>query len=405
MQFTNKQRSTDDRISVLHFTNSRLWGGVEGHICGLLRNVSTRLFRVHLVCDPVLFGRFRDAIPGDIAITPLVLSSPKHIVPALQLAGLLRREKVQVVHSHMFWSSLFASPIAWTCRVPAIVETLHGTEAWRTGWKASCFVDRAVTQFVSRHVAVCDSDVRFLESKKRVPARKISVIHNGVDIGRFGVAENTRNAIRHSLGFSPSDLVLIVVARFHSGKGHRVLFDAMRQLLQTYPTLKLICLGEGEQESELRAVCGPFGLADCVRFEGYQENVPEWLAAADINVLPTFYEGFPLTVLEAMACGLPTVASNVGGVPEAIEHGVSGLLVPPGDAQSLAQALARLAGDAAKRMQMGQAARKRLEQNFLLERQVTSTEKMYLDLCGNRTRAGLSLSSAETQHAYNTTRL
>lgn len=405
MQFKNKQRSTDDRISVLHFTNSTLWGGVEGHICGLLRNVSSRWFRVHLVCDPALHNRFRDAIPDDIAVTPLALSSPRHLASALQFARLLRRERTQVVHSHMFWSSLFASPIAWACRVPAIIETLHGTEAWRTGWKASCFVDRAVTQFVSRHVAVCDSDARFLESRKQVPARKISVIHNGVDIRRFAVPENTRIAIRHSLGFSATDLVLIVVARFHSGKGHRVLFDALRQLVRVYPNLKLICLGEGEQESELRAVCGQFGLTGYVRFVGYQKNVPEWLAAADINVLPTFYEGFPLTILEAMACGLPTIASNVGGVPEAVEQDVSGLLVPPGDSQRLAEALAVLAADPMRRIQMGQAARIRLQQNFLLEQQITCTEKMYLDLCGSQARPEADLSSAATRRAYNPTRL
>ncbi len=402
MQFIDKQRSTDTRISVLHFTNSTLWGGVEGHICGLLRNLSPRLFRVHLVCDPVLYGRFKDAIPADITITPLALSSPKHLSSALRFFRLLRRKQPHIVHSHMFWSSLFASPIAWACRVPAIIETLHGTEAWRTGWKANYVLDRATTHFVSRYVAVCDSDARFLKTRKRIPEKKISVIHNGVDARRFDVREGTRHAIRHSLRFSDSDLVLIAVARFHAGKGHPVLFDAMRQLLRFYPNAKLICLGEGEREPELRALCQQLGLSDCVRFEGYQQNVPEWLAAADIHVLPTFYEGFPLTVLEAMASGLPTVASNVGGIPEAIKHGIEGLLVPPGNSHNLADALALLLGDVARRVQMGHAARKRVHENFVLEQQVRYTEEMYLELCGNRTMPERGLSCTETEPAYNT---
>lgn len=380
MPFIDRQRSADDCLSVLHFTNSTLWGGVEGHICGLLRNFSRRQFQAHLVCDPALYERFREAIPSDIAVTPLALSSPRHVVAALRFARLLRREQFDIAHSHMFWSSIFASPIAWACRVPVIVETLHGTEAWRTGWKASCAVDRATTHFVSRYVAVCDSDARFLKVKKRIPAAKISIIHNGVDTGRFAVPPHARTAIRRSLGFSEADLVLIVVARFHPGKGHRVLFASMRQLIQLYPHLKLICLGEGEQGPELRALCQDLGLARCVRFAGYQEHVPEWLAAADINVLPTFYEGFPLTILEAMASGLPTVASNVGGIPEAMEDGVGGLLVPPGDSQSLANKLSILLGDASRRVQMGRAARKRLLQKFILEQQVRHTEKMYLEL-------------------------
>ena len=403
MQFIDTQRSTNTRFSVLHFTNSTLWGGVEQHICGLLRNLSPTLFRAHLVCDPSLYGRFREAIPGDMAVTPLALSSPKHVASALRFARLLRRERPRIVHSHMFWSSLFASPIAWACRVPAVIETLHGTEAWRKGWKASYVLDRATARFVSRYVAVCESDARFLKTKKRIPKEKISVIHNGVDARRFDLREEARQAIRHSLGFSEADLVLVVVARFHAGKGHPVLFEAMRQLLPCYPNLKLICLGEGEREAELRALCEQLDLSDCIRFEGHQRNVPEWLAAADINVLPTFYEGFPLTVLEAMASGLPTVASKVGGIPEAINHGIEGLLVPPANPQDLADAIALLAGNAARRVEMGRAARKRFHQNFVLEQQVRSTEEMYMDLCGNRTMPERGLSCAETGPAYHPT--
>src|ERR1700746_2498592 len=146
-------QNPQNRIPVLNFTNSTLWGGVEGHICGLLQNLS-RHFRAHLVCDPAIVERFRAAIPADIEVTALELSSPIHVVSAARFARLVKRERFQIVHSHMFWSSLFASPIAWACRVPVIVETLHGTEGWRTGWKANWILDRATTGFVSRYVAV-----------------------------------------------------------------------------------------------------------------------------------------------------------------------------------------------------------------------------------------------------------
>jgi len=387
----NQQRSTDDRHSVLHFTNSMLWGGVEEHICGLLRSISRRVFRARLVCDPTLYERFRGAIPRDVDITPLALSSPKHVRSAMRFARLLLRERFQVVHSHMFWSSLFASPIAWACRVPIIVETLHGTEAWRAGWKANCTVDRATTHFVSKYVAVCESDAQFLKTRKHVAGSKIAVIHNGVDARRFAMSRDARRAIRHALGFTEADSVLSMVARFHPGKGHRVLLEAMRQLLPVYPKLKLVCLGEGEGEAEVRALCEDLGLANCVRLAGYQQNVPEWLAAADINVLPSFYEGLPLTILEAMASGVASVASNVGGIPEAIQDGVSGLLVPPGDSHRLAEALSLLLCDPPTCVRMGHAARERLLQSFVLEQQVSSTEKMYLELCGN-------LSTENTQY-------
>jgi glycosyltransferase involved in cell wall biosynthesis len=368
--------------SILYFTNSTVWGGVEEHICGLLRHLSRGLFRPHLVCAPATFERFRSASPGDVEITPLPLLSPTHFGAAEQLIGLIRRGRFHIVHSHMFWSSLCASPIAWACRVPVIVETLHGTEAWRSGWKASCRVDRLVTRFVSQYIAVCNSDAQFLVEKKRVPAEKIAVIRNGVENRRFAASPSTRKAMRETLGYAEDDLVLIMVARFHPGKGHRVLLEAMTYLLPSFPKLKLICLGEGEGEAEVRRSCEALGLSEHVRLPGHQKNVADWLRVVDINVLPSFYEGLPLTLLESMASGLPSVATRVGGVVDAIEDGISGLLVPSGDAMRLAEALRILLHDAEARKRMGNAAFVRASRYFGIEQQICNTEKTYLDLCG-----------------------
>lgn len=375
------RHNVDSPRSILYFTNSTLWGGVEEHICGLLRNVSRDSVRAQLVCDPSLYERFRSAISDDIKIRALRLSSPGDVTGAIQLARLLMREHFQIVHSHMFWSSLFASPIARLCGVPIIVETLHGTEAWRKGWKASYLIDRATTRFVSKYVAVSEYDARFLEQKKGVPREKIAVIHNGVDLERFANATSKRKAIRQVIGSEDSDCILIMVARFHAGKGHRILFEAMRELVQVHPRLRLICLGEGEEEQQLRELRRTFGLERCIQLPGYQQNVAEWIAAADINVLPSFYEGLPLTILEAMASGVPTVASNVGGIPDVIEDGVNGILVPPGDSHRLATAISQLMGNWALRTKMGEAAYKRVSQRFTLEQQVSSTKNMYIDLC------------------------
>lgn len=376
-------KDTQTRVPVLHFTNSTVWGGVEGHICGLLQNLSRNIFRSHLVCDPMIFDRFRAALPTDVEVTALPLSSPTHAISAVRLARLMRRERFRIVHSHMFWSSLFASPVASGCGVPVILETLHGTEAWRKGWKASNAIDRTINQFVSKHVAVCESDARFLAEKKHVPANKIETIHNGIDIRKIAVSDDRRHAIRHAIGAKDSDCVLVTVARFHKGKGHRVLLEAMRELGVQHPQAKLVLLGEGEEQADMRSLCKNLGITEKVRFAGFQPNVGEWLSAADVNVLPTFYEGFPLTILEAMAAGLPTVASNVGGIPEAIEDRVSGLLVPAGDPQTLAATISSLISNAEARLRMGTAARERVSQLFTFERQVQVTENLYLTLLGD----------------------
>lgn len=388
---------SDNRHSVLHFTNSSLWGGVEEHICGLLRGLSRESFRTHLVCDPVLFERFRAAIPEDVPITALALSSPKHVRSAVQFAKFLRRGSFDIVHSHMFWSSMFASPLAWACRVPAVLETLHGTEAWRSGWKANYVIDRATTPFISRYVAVCQSDARFLERRKGVAPNKITVIPNGIDVSRFAVSESTRAAARQRLGFEEKDPVLIVIARLHWGKGHRLLLDAMPQLLRSYPALKVVFLGEGAEAPQLRERCRVLGITNCVHMPGYQKNVQDWLAAADINVLPTLYEGLPLTILEAMAAGLPTVASNVGGIPDAIEDGRSGILVPPGESNCLAAWISSLLQNPDLRLRLAKAAHDRVVHHFTLEEQIVRTHSLYLDLC--RGVGGVTLSSSSTSRA------
>jgi glycosyltransferase involved in cell wall biosynthesis len=373
---------------VLHFTNSTLWGGVEEHICGVLRNLSRDRFRAHLVCAPILYDRFRSGCPADVQITPLSLLSPRHLGTAAQLARLLAREKFEIVHSHMFWSSLCASPVAWACRVPAIVETLHGTEAWRSGWKANFWVDRAISRVVTKYVAVSASDARFLATRKRIPLEKIAIINNGVDLQRFDPSRPARKKMRDALGLAEHDVAVVMVARFHKGKGHPVLLDAMRDLMDRGTTLKLICLGEGEEQADVRRLCNALGLAEHVRIEGYQPHVAPWLQAADINVLPTYYEGLPLTVLEAMASGLPTVASNVGGIPEMVEDGISGCLVPPGDPRKLADALSALISQPELRKRMGEAAYSRACRCFSLERQLRNTERLYLELCGTAMENG-----------------
>ena len=158
--------------SILYFTNSTLWGGVEEHICGLLRNISRGCFAcIWYVTRRFMSGSAPPA-PGTSISRLLRFPVQDMSAAAMRFARLLLRGQFQIVHSHMFWSSLFASPIAWACRVPVIVETLHGTEAWRTGWKANCIVDRATTCFVSKYVAVCESDARFLNNKKHVRCKQ-----------------------------------------------------------------------------------------------------------------------------------------------------------------------------------------------------------------------------------------
>lgn len=368
------------RISVLQFTNADVRGGAEEHILMLLRGLDRGCFRLHLVCPPALAGRLQPDAPSDIEIIPLDVSRPTQFDAMLRLARILRQRRVDILHSHMFCSSMLASPIGWLSRVPVIVETAHGREAWRRNWfKSRCYVDRAVSLFVDRYIAVSEANARYLMERKRVPARKITVIYPACDVSRFSPAHPRLPDRKRSLGFQDDDPLLVFVGRLEPQKGHRVLLEAMPAVRKEFPTARLVCAGEGKLRQELESQAHTLGLDEAVRFIGYPADVRDWLALADLTVLPSFYEGLPATAIESLAAGRAMVATAVDGTPEVIIDGKTGLTVPPGDPQGLAGAICRLLRDPELRTTLARTGRQWVLEQFSQECLIRRTQQFYLD--------------------------
>jgi glycosyltransferase involved in cell wall biosynthesis len=366
-------------ISVLLFSNVAVRAGAEEHILALLQGLDRKVFRLSLVCPEVLAEKLLPDLPADVELVPLYLDKPTQIVAALRLAQVLRRRQVDILHSHMFRASLFASPIGWLCRVPVIIETAHGPEAWRHGWlKGRFVVDRWVGHFVDYFIAVSEANARYLIEEKGLPERKIFVIWNGIDLTRFNPAHPAPIGIKRSIGFDDGDPLLLVVGRLDPQKGHHVLLDAFPAVRQEFPGARLVCIGDGALRGELEGKARSLGLEGAVRFLGYQSNVPDWLAAADATVLPSFYEGLPLTAIECLAAGKPMVATSVDGTPEVVVNEKTGLTVPPGNAELLAAAICRLLREAELRKRLGVAGRRWVEEHFSIERQIFKTQELYL---------------------------
>jgi glycosyltransferase involved in cell wall biosynthesis len=370
-------------ISIALFTNTLVRAGVEEHILTLLRGFDRERFRPYLVCPPALLDAMKTDLPADVTVLPLLLDRPTQWLTAAKLARFLFAEKIDVLHSHMFQSSFYASPIGWLSGVGAVLETVHGREDWRRGWLKSRFViDRAVGRFVDAYISVSTGCANYLIDRKGLPPRKIHVIPNGCELDRFSGPRGDVEAMKNALGLSHGQPVLLVVGRLEPQKGHTVLLDAMSEIRAEFPDVGLVCVGEGSLAQSLQEQTNRQGLAGHVHFVGYQKNIEDWLAMADIAVLPSFYEGMPLVAIEALGAGRAMVATAVDGSSEVIVDGKTGLTVSPGDPAALAKAISRLLRDPAERQALGAAGRQWVLERFSEKTQVRRTQDLYLKVLG-----------------------
>jgi len=173
--------------------------------------------------------------------------------------------------------------------------------------------------------------------------------------------------------------LLIVVGRLELQKGHRILLEAMATVQKEFPSALLVCLGDGSLRGELESMVKAKGLEGTVRFVGYQTNVSRWLTSADLSILPSLFEGLPMIAIESLASECPIVATAVDGTPEVVVPGKTGLLVPPGDPNSLAQGVLQTLRHPDRARQMADAGRRHVLDNFTVELMVRRTQDLYLE--------------------------
>jgi glycosyltransferase involved in cell wall biosynthesis len=210
------------------------------------------------------------------------------------------------------------------------------------------------------------------------PERKLLTIHNGISAREFAPGRGDRGAIRAKLEISSDDFVLVCTARLSSEKGIDILLSAMGQIIQKVPSCKCIIIGEGALKERLLEQAKSLGASRHVFFEGFQADVRPYLCAADAFVLTSHVEGLPFSVLEAMACGLPCVVTNVGGNAEAVVHNVNGLVVNPGSADEVAQAIIYLRTRPEERARMAHASRSRAQNDFDIEARMADIKRLIL---------------------------
>lgn len=292
-----------------------------------------------------------------------------------RLARFLRREGVDVLHAHKFGSNAWGTLLGRATRVPVVLAHEH---TWSyEGKPLRRFLDRhLIARGADRFIAVSREDRRRMIEIEHIDPRDTLFIPNGV----VSLPPPSGRDVRAELGIPSSAQAIGVVGGLRPQKAHHVLLRAVALLVERWPGLHALIVGEGPERATLERLTAELGLHDTVHFLGSRTDVPDLLSALDIAVCCSDFEGSPLAVMEYMDASLPVVASAVGGLPDLIEPGVHGLLVPPNDPPALAAALAELLDDPQRACAMGARGRERRRAEFDIDVLVRRLEDLYLEL-------------------------
>jgi glycosyltransferase involved in cell wall biosynthesis len=357
-------------LRIVHYITPSQIGGAEVHVSALASKLRQRGHDVTVICP---HGR---PLVAELVARGLRVRAPRTIgkFDPLTLARVvrwLRRDRAQVIHTHLSTASLLGSIAARMAGIPAIA-TVHGLNT-RTcfNWAHAII---AVSNAVKQHLVA-----------QRMPPERITVVHNGVDMRALSRSDESA-AVRRQWGIPREAPLLITVGRLTATKGHRDLLQALTKLLtdQRWEQVRLLIVGTGPLLADLQGYSVRAGLGERVIFAGFQRDVVPFLQAADIFALPSVREGLSLSALEAMAIGKPVIACRVGGTPEVVVDGKTGLLVAPGRPVELADALERLLAHPEEASTMGAAGQRRVREAFDFEQMVSKIEAIYRDVIAGR---------------------
>jgi glycosyltransferase involved in cell wall biosynthesis len=353
---------TARRFRVAHVTLGLEMGGQEKLLVEMARHRDQERFDVEVI----VLGRrglLADEIEG-LGVPVTALAAGEGVRPGLvaRLAWHFWRRGTHAVHTHDERPHIHATPAAWLAGVPRVVHTRHSQGAKLSPRQTK--VVNALARLTDRFVCVSrDGLKRALVSG--LPRSRVMLLWNGIDLSRF-----------RATGPVPQGPV-VTVARLSPEKDVANLVRATSLIAEKEPGVRVLVAGDGPCMADLRRESSDRRLAGVLEFLGVVRDIPPLLARAGVFVLPSLSEGVSLTLLEAMACGLPVVATAVGGSPEAVEDGVTGLLVPPADPAALAAAILRVWRDPELARRLGAAGRRRAERHFDVVRMVRAYEGLY----------------------------
>ena len=348
-------------------------GGAETLLLDVVRRLNRSQFEVTVVCfrDGVLAPEFR----RNAQVCCFDIQQRLHPLIFFRLSRIIRDVRPQLVHTHLIEADVIGGITAVIHKVPVILSTRHGLQHWRKKPLAS-LVSRPLQWPFTRVISSSHCVAEFIEKYNGAEPQKNCLIYNGIDLSRFPF----RGICPIGHGVKQVGPIIGCVAMFKPVKGHEYLIRAFPLVLQRYPGARLVLVGDGKMRVHLEALVRKLGLGSHVSFVGICSDVYYWLNRFDVFVLPSLYEGFGIAAVEAMAVGVPVVASNVGGLAEIIQDRTTGILIPPGDSDALAEAIGEILANPDLRRDLIQSARNQVEDKFTIDEHVRRLESMYFGL-------------------------
>jgi len=336
-------------------------GGAEGQLCSLVERLDRTRFEpiVYSLVDSV--GGVRPVLEATNATLRIV--GGQGLSRARALAASLRRDRVSLVHSWLF----IANTYAWAARMMGVrVPLVTSARNCKSQGKVHHLANMAAFRSSSRIIVNSERVREYVVKRYGAPRPRLTVVHNGVDMQRFRPAQSDDD----------TGLTVMTAGRFVAQKNPWLFLEAAKQVHQELPEVRFVMLGDGPLRPAVTERARALGMGESFEFPGERRDIESWLGRASVFWLTSAWEGLPNVVLEAMACGVPVVATDVGGTRELFRSGVEGFLARVGEPEDFARYSKELLQDANLRLRIGEAARARAE-GFSLERMVSDIEGVY----------------------------
>jgi len=373
------------KIKILEVINEAAIGGGQKHLFLLARGLNKEKFDVIVASSGK--GPLREELMREeIKYVSLKMKRKLNFFTIFKIARLIKKEEIDILHTHGGIAGFTARLGGIIGNVRIIVHTLHGIHYLNYKnrlLKWICILlESLFSMFTDAVIFVSDSDMQKARRFKLAKERKIHVIKNGIDFSEFNKKVDVL-VKKKALGLDSTCPIVGTIARLHRQKGHIHLLKAVKRIIRVKPETRFLIVGDGPLRDSLVYYKEKLGIGNNVIFLGERKDVPELLQVIDIFVLPSLWEGFPITLLEAMASGTAVIATNVDGNKEIVEDKKTGLLVNPGNPEVLSSAICKLLGNRNYCSKLALQGKRELLNKFGVSRMVKKTEALYVKLYKN----------------------